>query len=146
MLRLVLVLVSIAAAARAQEVASSYSTRDGRAGTIILACPSKDGSFTALSCNFGKASAVTYSGPMTAAITSPNMSVVVFPAGSVSAGCDIVNTGTVALYIDLTTTASAGSPTSIPLQPSQSFHCPFPPLGPVTAVASEPEAFVAVRY
>ena len=146
MLRLLLTLTCVAVIAHAQEVGSSYATLDGRAGTIILACPSEDGSFTALACSFEKPSAVTYSGPMTAAVASPNVAVVVFPAGSISAGCDIVNTGTAVLYIDLAATAFAGSSTSIPLQPNQSFHCPFPPLGPVTAVASAPQPFVAVRY
>ena len=131
---------------RAQPMASSYSTRDGRAGTVVIACPSQDGSYTAGPCAITKPGAVAYLPPTAAAITSANTAVTVFGVGTVATGCDFVNTGSVVLYLDFTTVASAGAATSIPLQPGQSFHCPYPPLGAVSAVASQPQPFVAVRY
>ena len=136
----------LAGAANAQPVTSSYATRDGRAGTVVIACPSQDGSYTAGACAISKPGAVAYSAPVTAAIAVANSPVTVFTAGSVPTGCDFVNTGTATLYLDFTAPASAGSPTSIPLQAGQSFHCPYPPLGTVTAVAAQPQPFVAIRY
>jgi hypothetical protein len=131
---------------QAQSISSSYATKDGRAGTVVIACPNQDGSYTAGACSITKPGPVTFTAPSTAAILTANTAVTVFAAGTVSSGCDVVNTGSSALYLDFTTTASAGSPTSIPLQPGQSFHCPFAPTGAVTAVASQPQPFVAIRY
>ena len=125
---------------------SSYATRDGRAGTVVIACPSQDGSYTAGPCAISKPGAVSYFAPINAAISVGNSPVTVFSAGTVPTGCDFVNTGAAILYLDFTSPAVAGSPTSIPLQPGQSFHCPYPPLGNVTAVASQPQPFVAIRY
>ena len=69
-----------------------------------------------------------------------------FAAGSVLTGCDVVNSGTGVLYLDFTTTAVAGAPTALPLQPGQSYHCATPPSGAVSAVAAAPQPFVAIRY
>ncbi|WP_158746090.1 hypothetical protein [Acidisphaera sp. L21] len=132
--------------ASAQSVSSSYATRDGRAGTVVITCPSSDNTFTAGPCPVAKPSPVTFAAPSTSAIVTPNTAVTVFAASSVATGCDFVNTGTAILYIDLTTTAAAGLPTSIPLQPGQSFHCPYPPAGAVSAVAAQAQSFVAIRY
>jgi hypothetical protein len=133
-------------AAFAQPVSSSYATQNGRAGTVVIACPSQDGSFTAGPCPMSKPAPVTYGAPMAAAVATANVPVTIFPAGSVPTGCDFVNTGSTVLFLDFTTTANAGSATSIPLQPGQSFHCPYPPTGAVTAVASQAQPFVAIRY
>ncbi len=141
----VLILLSTSVAA-AQPMASSYATRNGHADTVVIACPSQDGSFTAGPCPMSKPGPVTYQAPGTATISTPNVAVTVFAAGSVANGCDFVNTGSSVLYIDLTAMASAGAPTSIPLQPNQSFHCPYPPVGAVTAVAAQAQSFVAIRY
>ena len=113
---------------------------------MVIACPSQDGSFTAGPCPLSKPAPVTYSAPMASAISVANVPVTIFPAGSIATGCDFVNTGSVVLYLDFAATASAGAPTSIPLQPGQSFHCPYPPTGAVTAVASQAQPFVAIRY
>ena len=146
MLRLLVAFVMLGFSVHAQGIGSSYSTRDGRAGTVVVACPSQDGSYTALVCAFNKPSTATYLGPAIGAVATANVAVTVFPAGSVTTGCDIVNTGPGVLYLDFVNTALAGSTTSIPLQTNQSFHCPFPPLGGVSAVASQPQSFVAIRY
>ena len=132
--------------AQAQAIGSSYSTRDGRAGTVVIACPSQDGSYTAQVCTLSRPIAVNYAAPASGAVAIANAAVTVFSAGSVQTGCDIVNTGSATLYVDLTTTAVAGSPTSIPLQPNQAFHCPYPPTNAVTAVAAQAQSFVAIRY
>ncbi len=131
---------------QAQSMASSYATRDGRAGTVVIACPSQDGAYTAGPCAISKPGAVAYSPPNVAAISAANTAVTVFGAGTVATGCDFVNTGSAVLYLDFTAVASAGAPTSIPLQPGQSFHCPYPPVGAVSAIASQPQPFVAIRY
>ncbi len=132
--------------AQAQALASSYATRDGRAATVVIACPSQDGAYTAAACATSKPGAVAYAAPAATGITTANMPVTVFAAGSVATGCDILNSGSAVLYVDFTTTAATGSATSIPLQPGQAFHCPYPPLGPVSAVAAQPQPFVAIRY
>ncbi len=132
--------------AGAQSLASSYTTRDGRASTVVIACPATDGSFTAGPCSLSKPAPVTYAVPAAAAIATANVAVTVFTAGSVANGCDVVNTGAAILYLDFTTTAAAGSATSLPLQPGQSYHCPFALVGAVTAVASQSQPLVAVRY
>ena len=130
----------------AQSMASSYAGRDGRIGTVVISCPSQDGSYTAGPCPISKPAAVTYSGPSNFMIGTANTAVTVFLAGTVTTGCDFVNTGSGVLYLDLTTTAVAGSATAVPLQPGQSFHCPYPPTGNVSAVAATPQSFVAIRY
>lgn len=132
--------------AHAQALASSYATRDGRAATVVIACPSQDGAYLASACAISKPGSVTYSAPVTTVITTANTPVIVFSAGSVATGCDIVNSGSAVLYVDFTMTATAGSATSIPIQSGQAFHCPYPPLGAVSAVAAQPQSFVAVRY
>ncbi len=132
--------------AAADPLRSSYATNDGRASTVVIACPSQDGTFSAAACAISKPGAVAYAAPNAAAIATANTPVTVFAAGAVPTGCDIVNSGPTILYLDFTATAAAGSPTSIPLQPGQAFHCPFPPQGAVTAVASQPQPFVAIRY
>ena len=148
MSRLLLIIPAslLAIAAHAQTMASSYTTRDGRAGTVVIACPSQDGSYTAGPCAISKPGAVTYSAPVVNAIAIANTPVTAFAAGTVATGCDFVNTGSMTLYLDFTAIASAGAATSIPLQPGQSFHCPYPPLGAVSAVAAQPQSFVAIRY
>jgi hypothetical protein len=132
--------------AEAQQIRSSYATQDGRAGTVVVTCPSTDGSFTAGPCSTAPLGPVTYAAPSGSAIVTPNVAVTVFAAGSVPHSCDIVNSGTDTLYLDFTTTAVAGAATSIPLLPGQSYHCPFPPAGAVSAVADMAQPFVAVRY
>ena len=146
MLRLIAIALLVAMPAMAQSVANSYSTRDGRANTVVITCPSQDGSYTAATCSLNKPGVVGYAAPNTASITVANSAVTVFSAGSVSTGCDIVNTGSAALYVDFTATAAIGSATSIPLQPGQAYHCPFPPTGAVSAIAAQVQNFVAVRY
>ena len=130
----------------AQSMASSYATEDGRAGTVVIACPSQDGSYTAGPCALSKPGAVSYASPIASSISAPNRAVTVFAAGTVLTGCDFVNSGSGVLYVDLTTVAVIGSATSIPLQPGQSFHCPSPPAGPVSAIAAQAQSFVAIRY
>lgn len=136
--------------AGAQQVRSSYATQDGRAGTMVMTCPSTDGSFTAVPCPVastgGPTGPVTYAAPSTSAIATPNVAVTVFAAGTVTRACDIVNTGTDTLFLDFTTTAVAGTATAIPLLAGQSYHCPFAPTGAVSAVADMAQPFVAVRY
>jgi hypothetical protein len=130
----------------AQSMASSYATQDGRVGTVVIACPSQDGSYTAGPCPMSKPGAVSYAPPAASSILAPNIAVTVFAAGSVATGCDFINSGSGTLYVDLTTTAVIGSATSIPLQPGQSFHCPYPPTGAVSAIAAQAQSFVAIRY
>ena len=117
-----------------------------RFGTVVVACPSLDGTYTAGPCPANGRSPVTYAAPAGTAITTANTAVTVFAAGSVLTGCDIVNAGTGILYLDMTTTAIIGAATAMPLQPGQSFHCPYPPTGPVSAIAAQPQTFVAIRY
>lgn len=88
----------------------------------------------------------TYTGPDAGAIATANVAVIIFAANTIQGGCDIINTGSQTLYVDFTTTAVAGSATAIPIQTNQSYHCPFPPTGAVSAVASAAQPFVAVRY
>ena len=130
----------------AQPVASSYSSRDGRIGAVVIACPSQDGTYSAGPCPISRPPIVTYAAPAASSVTLANTAVTVFPAGSVLDGCDIVNSGSGVLYIDFTATAVVGSATALPLQPGQAFHCPYPPAGAMTAVAAQPQAFAAVRY
>ena len=148
MVRAILVALSLLASCRtyAQSLASSYATRDGRAATVVIACPSQDGAYVAAACAISKPGAVTYAAPVATAIAAANVPVTVFVAGSVATGCDIVNSGSAMLYLDFTATATAGSATSIPIQSGQAFHCPYPPLGAVSAVAAQPQSFVAIRY
>jgi hypothetical protein len=148
MIRFLVILPAIllSVAAFGQPVSSSYATQNGRAGTVVIACPSQDGSFTAGPCPMSKPGPVTYSAPGASAITAANVAVTVFPAGSVPTGCDFVNTGSAILYLDFTTTAVAGAATAIPLQPGQAFHCPYAPTGAITAVAPQAQSFVAIRY
>ena len=101
-----------------------------------------------------------YLGQMTAPATTPaagaatsiatgGTAVVVFTAGSIVNVADIVNppTATEVLYVDIVTTAAAGSATSIPLQPGQSYRVSAPIRTAVTAVAATAgHDFVAVRY
>ena len=143
---LIAVLALAPLAALCQPVSSTYATRDGRAATVVIACPTSDGTFTAASCALAKSPAVTFTASSTSAITTGNVAVTVFPSGSVANGCDIVNTGTAILYLDFISTAAAGSATSLPLQSGQSYHCAFAPLNAVTAIAGQPQPFVAVRY
>jgi hypothetical protein len=142
-LLLVMLLPTLCAA---QPMASSYASRDGRIGAVVITCPSQDGSFTAGPCPISKPAAVTYGGPTAFAVATANTAVTVFAAGTVTTGCDFVNSGSGVLYLDFTTTAVAGSATAIPLQPGQAFHCPYPPSGAVSAVAATPQSFVAIRY
>jgi hypothetical protein len=138
--------VFIPLACMAQPVASSYSGRDGRIGTVIIACPSQDGSYTAGPCPISKPPSVAYAAPAASAIVTANTAVTVFAAGTVLTGCDIVNTGSGVLYIDFTATAVIGAATSLPMQPGQSFHCPYPPAGALSAIAAQAQSFVAIRY
>ena len=138
----------------AQGIGSTYTTRDGRADTVVIACPSADGSYTAIACPTGTGTSsggsssgpVTYQAPVASGVATANVAVTVFPAGSVITGCDVVNSGSGVLYVDLTATAVIGSDTSVPLQPGQSFHCPYPPAGAMSAIAAQPQPFVAIRY
>ncbi len=93
-----------------------------------------------------QAGAVAYAAPAAAAITAANTPVTVFPAGAVPTGCDFVNSGSGRPLPRLHHHRRRRSATSIPLQPGQSFHCPVPPLGAVSAVAAQPQSFVAIRY
>jgi hypothetical protein len=75
--------------------------------------------------------------------------VVVFPAGSIANVGDIANppTATETLFIDVVTTAVAGSATSFPLQPGGFYRVSGPISTGVSAVAATAgHAFVAVRY
>lgn len=147
MLKIALCLAALLpAAALAQPMASSYAGRDGRIGTVVIACPSQDGAYTAGPCALAKPGSVTYAAPVAPGIATANVAVTVFTAGSVQTGCDFVNSGSAILYLDLTTTAVIGSPTALPLQPGQSFHCPYPPAGAVSAIAAQAQPFVAIRY
>ncbi len=130
----------------AQRMVSSYATQDGRVGTVVIACPSQDGSYSAGPCAINKPGVVSYAPPVASSIPAPNTAVTVFTAGSVTTGCDFVNAGPGVLYVDLTAVAAIGSATSIPLQPGQSFHCPYPPTGAVSAIAAQAQPFVAIRY
>jgi hypothetical protein len=143
---LIALAILLPTACAAQSVASSYASRDGRIGTVVIACPSQDGSYTADPCPTSKPTTVTYGGPNVFAIPAANTAVTVFQAGTVLNGCDVVNTGAAVLYLDLTTTAVIGSGTALPLQPGQSFHCPYPPSGAVSAIAAAAQNFVAIRY
>jgi len=145
-IRLATALVAATVAAHAQPVASTYATRDGRVGAVVIVCPSSDGSYIAGACAFARPANVSYAPPAASAIATANVAVTVFASGSVSTGCDLVNTGSAILYLDFTGPAAAGSPTAIPMQPGQSFHCPYAPSAAVSAVAAQPQSFVAVRY
>ena len=72
--------------AQADPLKSSYSTGDGRAGTVIIACPSQDGTFSAAPCSIAQPGAVTYSSPAAAAITAANSPITVFAPGSIATG------------------------------------------------------------
>ncbi len=143
---LVCVAFGLSCAGAAAQVRNSYATQDGRSATVVVTCPSADASFTAVPCTAPPQSPVTYAAPAAAAIVTANVAVTVFAAGAVLHSCDIVNTGTDTLYVDFTTTAVAGSATSIPLQAGQGYHCAFPPVGAVSAVADMAQPFVAVKY
>ena len=130
----------------ADPIRSSYSTGDGRAGTVVIACPSQDGTFTAAACAANKPGTVAYAAPATAAIATANSPVTVFAAGAVPTGCDFVNSGSAVLYLDFTTTALAGSRHLDPAAAGPGVPLPLPPLGAVSAVASQPQPFVAIRY
>ena len=124
LIKLLAIAALLPLAAAAQPIASSYEGRDGRVGAVVIACPSQDGSFTAGPCPIGQPPTVNY------ALT----------------GCDSIKSGGGVLYIDFTATAILGAATSLPLQPGQSFHCPYPPAGGMSAIAAQPQAFVAIRY
>jgi hypothetical protein len=82
-------------------------------------------------------------------IVTGGTAVVVFPANSIANVADIANppTATETLYIDIVTTAVAGSATSFPLQPGGSYRVSGPISTAVSAVAATAgHAFVAVRY
>ena len=82
-------------------------------------------------------------------IVTGGTAVVVFPAGSIANVGDIANppNASEVLYVDITTIAAAGSASSIPLMPGQSFHICGPLKTAVSAVsATGGHAFIAVRY
>ena len=89
---------------------------------------------------------VIYRAADDATIVTSGTAITVFAGNEVNAGCLIVNTLPMTLYVDLVTTAAAGSTTSIPVAAGASFACPYPPRGAVSAVAAMPGSFVAVRY
>jgi hypothetical protein len=91
----------------------------------------------------------TPSGPLVSSIATGGVAVVVFAAGSISNVVDVVNpaTATEYLYVDIVTSAVAGSATSIPLLPGQAYRVSGPISTAVTAVAATAgHAFVAVGY
>ncbi len=88
-------------------------------------------------------------GPAASQIASANVAVTVFPAGSVVNVADVINPATAIepLYVDFVNAAAAGSATSIPLQPGQSYRISCPLASAVTAVAATAgHGFVAVSY
>ena len=88
-------------------------------------------------------------GPVNSSISVANTAVVVFTAGTIVNVADIINppSATEILYIDFVTTAVAGSATSIPLQPGESYRISSPVASVVTAVAATAgHSFIAVRY
>ena len=119
--------------------------------SVVLGCLASDG-LTPVICNSGSASfskpgSVTYAAANAPAIATANVAVTLFTAGSVSTSCDIMNpVGNDTLYVDFTATAVAGSSTAMPIPAGGNYHCPFPPLGAVSAVADKPQTIVAVRY
>ena len=92
---------------------------------------------------------VTPAGPTNATIVTGGVAVVVFPASSIARWADIVNppSATETLYVDITTTAVAGSGTAIPISPGQGYRISGPINTAVSAVAAtSSHTFVAVRY
>ena len=82
-------------------------------------------------------------------IVSANLAVTVFAANSIVNVADIENPPTASepLYIDIVTTASAGSATSFALSPGAAYRISGPITTAATAVAATSgHAFVAVRY
>ncbi len=143
---LLLLSLLLPTAALAQPVSSSYATQNGRAGTVVIACPSQDGSFTAGPCPMSKPGPVTYSAPGASAISVANTPVTVFPAGSVTTGCDFVNTGSVVLYLDFTKPRLRARRLRSRCSRVSRSTVPTRPPGPSPAVASQAQSFVAVRY
>jgi hypothetical protein len=93
---------------------------------------------------------------LTTAIPSPAAAVTIFAAGSIVNCADISNPPTASgqgigaselLYVDMVTTASATSPTSIPLSPGDRFPIRGPISTPVSVFAvTAGHKFIAVRY
>ena len=82
-------------------------------------------------------------------IVTGGVAVTVFATGSIVNAADIENPPTASepLYIDIVTTASAGSATSFALSPGAAYRISGPITTAVTAVAATSgHAFVAVRY
>ena len=82
-------------------------------------------------------------------IATGGTAVVVFAAGAIVNVGDIANppTATEPLYVDIVTTAVAGSATSFPLAPGGFYRVSGPITTAVSAVAATGgHAFVAVRY
>lgn len=88
-------------------------------------------------------------GPLVSTVAVGGTAVTVFAAGAIFNYADIVNppSATETLYVDITTTAVAGSGTAIPISPGRSYRVSGPIKSPVTAVAATAgHAFVALRY
>ena len=87
--------------------------------------------------------------PAVSVVTSANVPVTVFPAGSIMNGGDIVNPSNApaTLYVDVCAPASVGAVTSLPLLPGQPFHLPGPFASDVTVVSTVAgHSFNAVKY
>ncbi len=89
---------------------------------------------------------VNYVAADAAAIVTANVAVTLFNAAEIQSGCDIINPGPATLYVDFTTVAVAGASTAIPIAAGGAYHCPYPPLGAISAVAASAQTIVAVRY
>jgi hypothetical protein len=88
-------------------------------------------------------------GPSASQITTANVPVTVFAAGSIVNVADVLNPSnqTEPLYVDIVAPATAGAATSIPLLPGQAYRISAPVKTPVTAVAATAgHSFVAVTY
>jgi hypothetical protein len=91
----------------------------------------------------------TPAAPVASQVAEANKAVTVFDAGTIVNVADILNPPSASepLYVDLVADASAGSATSIPLQPGQGYRVSAPITTAVSVVAATAgHAFVAVRY
>lgn len=92
---------------------------------------------------------VTPIGPLVSTIATGGVAVTVFDPSSIFNTADIINqaTATETLYVDVVTTAVAGSETSIPIEPGQAYRITGTITTAVSVVAAtSAHAFVAVRY
>ncbi len=87
--------------------------------------------------------------PRNSVVTTAGTPVIVFDVGGTDNVADIINPTTApgALYVDIFTTAAIGLPTSLPLQPGQSYRVSGPISTAITVVSAyNGHAFNAVAY